>query len=66
MTLDRVVLAFAGVMTLLSVLLTVFVSPYFIWFTVFIGVNMIQSSFTRFCPAALFFKKLGFKTGCAF
>jgi hypothetical protein len=66
MTLDRVVLAFAGIMTLLSVLLTVFVSAYFIWFTVFIGVNMIQSSFTRFCPAAFFFKKLGFKTGCAF
>lgn len=66
MTLDRAVLAFAGFMTLLSVLLTVFVSPYFIWFTVFIGLNMIQSSFTGFCPAAFIFKRFGIKAGCAF
>lgn len=66
MTLDRAVLAFAGLMTLLSVVLTVFVSPYFIWFTVFIGANLLQSSFTGFCPAALIFKRLGIKSGCAF
>ena len=66
MTLDRAVLAFAGFMTLVSVLLTVFVSPYFIWFTVFIGLNMIQSSFTGFCPAAFIFKRFGIKAGCAF
>lgn len=66
MTLDRVVLAFAGIMTLISVLLTAFVSHYFIWFTVFIGLNMIQSSFTGFCPAAFVFKRLGIKAGCAF
>lgn len=66
MTLDRAVFAFAGIMTLISVLLTVFVSPYFIWFTVFIGLNLLQSSFTGFCPAALIFKRLGIKSGCAF
>ncbi|MCR8547841.1 DUF2892 domain-containing protein [Salipiger sp. P9] len=66
MTLDRAVMAFAGVMILLSVALTVWVSPYWIWFTVFIGVNMIQSSFTGFCPAAMIFRKFGVKTGCAF
>ncbi|WP_395541748.1 DUF2892 domain-containing protein [Neotabrizicola sp. sgz301269] len=66
MSLDRAVMAFAGAMVLLSVLLTAFVSPLFIWFTVFIGVNLIQSAFTGFCPAATVFKKLGFKTGCAF
>lgn len=66
MSLDRAVMAFAGAMVLLSVLLTAFVSPHFIWFTVFIGVNLIQSAFTGFCPAAMVFKKLGFKTGCAF
>lgn len=66
MTLDRAVMAFAGVMTLISILLTVYVSPLFVWFTVFIGVNMIQAAFTGFCPAALIFKKLGIKTGCAF
>lgn len=66
MTLDRSVLAFAGVMVLLSVVLTVYVSPLWMWFTVFIGVNMIQSAFTGFCPAAMIFKKLGVKSGCAF
>lgn len=66
MTLDRAVLAFAGVMVLLSVVLTMFVSSYFVWFTVFIGVNMLQSAFTGFCPAAMIFRKLGISPGCAF
>lgn len=66
MTLDRAVLAFAGCMVLLSVVLTVFVHPNFVWFTVFIGVNMLQSAFTGFCPAAMIFAKLGIKPGCAF
>jgi hypothetical protein len=57
---------FAGVMVLLSVLLTAFVSPLFVWFTVFIGANLIQSSFTGFCPAAMAFKAMGYKKGCAF
>ena len=66
MSLDRAVLAFAGVMILLSVLLTAFVSPLFAWFTVFVGLNMLQSAFTGWCPAALVFKKLGVREGCAF
>lgn len=66
MTLDRSVMLFAGCMVLLSVLLTVYVSAYFVWFTVFIGLNLIQSSITGFCPAASVFRKLGVKTGCAF
>ncbi|MCE6949848.1 DUF2892 domain-containing protein [Cereibacter sphaeroides] len=66
MTLDRMVMTFAGCMVLLSVLLTAFVSPYFVWFTVFIGLNLIQSSFTGFCPAAILFRKMGVKAGCAF
>ncbi|MFA7415138.1 MAG: DUF2892 domain-containing protein [Rhizobium sp.] len=66
MSLDRMVLAFAGVMVLLSVVLTVYVHPLFVWFTVFIGVNMLQSAFTGFCPAAMVFKKLGFRPGTAF
>lgn len=66
MSLDRSVMLFAGIMVLLSVALTVWVSPYFMWFTVFIGVNLIQSSITGWCPAAIVFKKLGIKTGCAF
>jgi len=66
MTLDRSVLAFAGAMVLLSVVLTVWVSPDFAWFTVFIGLNMIQSAFTGFCPAAYAFRKLGVRPGTAF
>jgi hypothetical protein len=53
-------------MVLLSVVLTTYVSGYFVWFTVFIGANLIQSSITGFCPAASFFRALGIKKGCAF
>ena len=66
MSLDRSILAFAGIMVLLSVVLTVWVSPYFVWFTVFIGANLLQSAFTGFCPAASIFKRFGVKPGCAF
>ncbi|MFZ0100381.1 MAG: DUF2892 domain-containing protein [Gemmobacter sp.] len=66
MTLDRSVMLFAGVMVLLSVVLTAYVSPLFVWFTVFIGLNLIQASFTGFCPAARIFKAFGIKAGCAF
>ncbi|HEY1070389.1 DUF2892 domain-containing protein [Thermomonas sp.] len=59
MSLDRAVQAFAGVMVLVSVLLTQFVHPNFFWFTVFIGFNLFQSAFTGFCPAAMVMKKLG-------
>ena len=66
MSIDRAVLRFAGVMIFLSVALTLWVSPYFVWFTVFIGANLLQSSFTGFCPAASVFKAIGVKKGCAF
>ena len=66
MALDRVVLAFAGFMVLVSVALGVYVSPYWHLLTVFIGLNLMQSSFTGFCPAAMIFKKFGVKPGSAF
>ena len=66
MSLDVAVLRFAGVMVLLSVLLTAYISPLFIWFSVFIGLNLLQSSFTGFCPAAMVFRAMGVKQGCAF
>ncbi|MCO5155286.1 MAG: DUF2892 domain-containing protein [Aquamicrobium sp.] len=66
MTLDRSVLAFAGLMVLLSVVLTVWVSPLFVWLTVFVGANLLQSAFTGFCPAAIVMKRLGIRPGCAF
>ncbi len=66
MTLDRSILAFAGSMILLSVALTVWLSPYFVWLTVFVGANMLQSAFTGFCPAAMVMRRLGVKPGTAF
>ena len=66
MTLDKAVLAFAGMMILLSLALTYFVSPLFWIFTAFICLNMLQAAFTGFCPAAMIFKKLGVQGGCAF
>jgi hypothetical protein len=66
MTIDRAVLGFAGCMVLLSVLLVWLVSPWWLLLTVFVGANMIQASITGFCPAAMVFKALGAKPGCAF
>lgn len=66
MNLDRSVTLFAGVMVLVSVALTVWVSPYFVWLTVFIGANLIQSSLTGFCPAASVMRRFGIRSGCAF
>ncbi len=66
MTIDRAVMAFAGFMVLLSLALGWFVSPYWYLLNAFVGLNMIQASFTRFCPAAMIFKVLGVKPGTAF
>jgi hypothetical protein len=65
-TIDSAVLRFAGFMVLVSVALGYWVSPYWYWLTVFVGVNLIQSSFTGFCPAAIMFKRLGCRPGLAF
>jgi hypothetical protein len=61
MSLEKAVEAFAGFMVLLSVALTYFVHPAFIWLTVFVGANLFQQSFTGFCPAALVLEKMGFR-----
>jgi hypothetical protein len=66
MTIDRAVLAFAGTVVLVSVLLTLLVSPWWLLLAAFAGVNMVQASVTGFCPAAMLFKALGAKPGCAF
>ena len=66
MYVDRAVLAFAGAVVLVSVLLAWFFSPYWLLLTAFAGLNMIQSAFTGFCPAAQVFRKLGIKGGSAF
>jgi len=66
MTIERVVVAFAGAAVLISVLLSVFYSPNWLWFTGFVGANMLQSAFTGFCPLARILSTLGLKPGPAF
>jgi hypothetical protein len=66
MTIDRAVFVFAGFVILAGVALAQFVSPWWILLSVFAGLNMIQSAFTGFCPAAMVFKKLGLRPGAAF
>ncbi len=66
MNIDRAVMAFAGLMILASVALSYYVSPWWLLLTAFVGLNLLQASFTGFCPAAMLFGKLGFKSGCAF
>ncbi|AGK56745.1 hypothetical protein HYPDE_25303 [Hyphomicrobium denitrificans 1NES1] len=66
MSIDRAVMFFTGFMILLSLALGFYVSPYWYLLTAFVGANLMQASMTGFCPAAMIFKKLGFKSGCAF
>lgn len=66
MSIDKIVLAVAGTMVLISVLLAVYVNINFLWLTAFVGFNLLQSAFTGFCPLALILKKAGCETGCAF
>ncbi|HET7812339.1 MAG TPA: DUF2892 domain-containing protein [Steroidobacteraceae bacterium] len=66
MSIDRIVLAFAGSMIILSLLLSYFVSPYWLALAAFVGVNLFQAAFTGFCPLALILKKAGVRSGVAF
>lgn len=66
MNLDRAVLRFAGFIVLLSVVLAWLVHPYWIALAAFAGLNLIQASFTGFCPAAVLFKRLGVRSGTVF
>lgn len=58
MSVERALTAFAGIMVIISVLLTLYVHSGFVWFTVFIGANLFQQSFTGFCPATFMMKKV--------
>ena len=59
-------MAFAGAMVLLSLTLSQVHSVYWLWFTAFVGVNVLQSAFTGFCPLATILKKIGMKPGQTF
>ncbi|MCR9106261.1 MAG: DUF2892 domain-containing protein [Gammaproteobacteria bacterium] len=66
MNVDRLVFAIAGVFILASVLLSQLHSPHWLWFTAFVGLNMLQAAFSGFCPLALVLKRLGKSPGAAF
>jgi len=66
MSLDRVVFALAGVFILLSLALSQLHNPNWLWFTAFVGANLLQAAFTGFCPLAKILKALGVKPGHAF
>lgn len=66
MTIDRAVLAFAGVVVLAGLLLGWLVSPWWLLLSAFAGLNMFQAAFTGFCPAAMVFRRLGVRPGEAF
>ena len=61
MRIDNAVFALAGTMVLVRVVLTWLVTPYALLLATFVGANMLQSSFTGFCPAAKVMKALGMK-----
>ena len=66
MNIDRVVIAFAGAMILISIILSLVHSQYWLALTTFVGANLFQAAFTRFCPLAIILKKMGMKPGMAF
>jgi hypothetical protein len=66
MNIDRAVLAFAGLMVLASVTLAWAVSPYWLLLGGFVGLNLLQSAFTGFCPLAILLRRFGLQSGCAF
>jgi hypothetical protein len=61
MTVERGLRLMAGVMVMLSVALTYYVSHYWMWLTVFIGLNLLQSAFTNWCPAMSILRASGLK-----
>jgi len=66
MSIDRIVMLFAGTVILASLALSQVHHVYWLWLTAFVGANLLQASFTGFCPLALILKKIGAKPGQAF
>ena len=66
MNIDRAVMRFAGIMVLASLLLGIFVHEYWFFLTGFVGLNLLQASFTGFCPLATVLRRLGVQPGPAF
>jgi len=66
MTVDRMVLVIAGAFILVSLALSQIHSPYWLYFTAFVGANLMQSGFTRWCLMAIILRKLGVRQGTTF
>jgi len=66
MSIDRIVLAIAGIFIVASIVLSHFHHTYWLFFTVFVGLNLFQAAFTGFCPLAMILKAIGKKPGHAF
>jgi hypothetical protein len=66
MRIDQLVLAVAGAVVILSAILAWLVSPVWLLLTAFVGLNLLQSAFTGFCPLALILKRMGVSPGQAF
>lgn len=66
MTVDRIVLLFAGLVVLISLGLSQVHNPNWLWLTAFVGANLAQASVTGFCPMAVIVKRLGARPGAAF
>ncbi len=66
MNVDRAVMLFAGFVVLASISLSLAVHPWWLALTAFAGLNLVQASFTGFCPAAIVFRRMGLKPGNAF
>ena len=66
MTVDKAVMAFAGAVILVSLGLSLWLSLYWLLLTAFVGLNLLQASFTGFCPAAIVLRRFGLRAGCAF
>lgn len=62
MTLENSIRMMAGLLILLSLVLYYYISPNWLFLTAFVGLNLFQSSVTKFCPAEIIFKKLFFKS----
>ena len=65
MKMEMIIRRFAGSFILISLLLAHYHSPYWLWFTAFVGFNLLQSSFTNFCPLEIILRKLGVGCDCS-
>lgn len=63
MTVNRLLRLIAGFFILLSILLAHYHSPSWLWFTAFVGLNLLQSAFTDWCPMMTILRKLGVREG---